>query len=293
VSQAGDFATPGPPVKGRIEVLMPRPGHGPAARRVLSVAIMIALSLSVTAGQAVAQQVHSHRATARHPRATAGLSPARAEKQAEQTGRRVTVSALTTPTSATTVSPDGMFNVTESLVPVRAWRSGRWRVLNATLHTNADGTVSPAVTTTRLALSGGGRTPLAVMSSGPRRLSLSWPRPLPAPSLSGATATYRNVLPGVDLVVTADTQGGFSDVVVVTSAKAAANPALKALALTVASHGLMLSATKAGNVRAAAGRTAPPLYTTAAPLMWDSAPPPHGATVRDSGGIRVSKPTGQ
>jgi hypothetical protein len=257
---------------------------------------MIALSLSFTAGQAAAQQarpMQAHRAAVRHPHAAPVLSPARAERLAERTGRRVTVPALTTPTSATTVSPGGTFTVTESLVPVRAWRGGRWRALNPVLHSNPDGTISPAVTTTRLVLSGGGRTPLAVMSTGPRSLSLSWPGPLPAPSLSGATATYRNVLPGADLVVTADTQGGFSDVLVVTSAKAAGNPALRAVHLTIASHGLVLSASKAGNITAAAGRTAPALYTTAAPLVWDSSRPPDGATLPGPRGIRVSKPAGQ
>jgi hypothetical protein len=284
-------------------VLTPRPGRGFTARRILCVPLLLAASLSLTAGQAAAatsarQAASGHgaaggrRAAARHS-AAAGLSPGRAEVLAERTGRRVRVSALTTPTSATSVSPDGRFTVTESLTPVRAWRGGRWVPLNAALHVSRDGTVSPAATTTRLVLSGGGRAPLAVMSSGPRWLSLSWPRPLPVPSLSGATATYRDVLPGVDLVVTAGTQGGFSDVLAVTSARAAANPALRSLRLAVASHGLVLSENKAGNVTAAAGRTAPAMFTTAAPLMWDSAPPPAGRTVRRRGGAAVSRPAGQ
>ena len=221
------------------------------------------------------------------------LSPGQAEKLAERTGRRVTVSALTTATSATTVSPRGTFTVTQSLMPVRAWRGGRWQALDPALHANPDGTISPAVTTTRLVLSGGGRGPLAVISAGPRSLSLSWPHPLPTPVLSGATATYRQVLPGVDLVVTADDQGGFSDVVVVRSARAAADPALRSLRLTVASRGLRLSASKAGNITAAAGPTASALFSAAAPLMWDSARPPAGTTVGGPGGVTVSKPAGR
>lgn len=216
-----------------------------------------------------------------------------AEILAEASKHRVAIPALTTPTSATTVSPGGTFRVTESLAPVRAWRGGRWRALDPALHANPDGTVSPAVTTTRLVLSGGGHAPLAVMSTGPRLLSLSWPHALPAPSLSGATATYHNVLPGVDLVVTADDHGGFSDVVVVTSARAAANPALRSLRLVVASRGLELSASKSGNVTAAVSRKAPALYTTTPPLMWDSSRPPPGTTVAGQGGIKVAKPTGQ
>src|SRR5438093_1135495 len=64
----------------------------------------------------------------------AGMLPAAAAELAERTGRRVGVSALTTPNSATTVSPGGTFKVTESLAPVRAWRGDRWRSLDATLH---------------------------------------------------------------------------------------------------------------------------------------------------------------
>jgi hypothetical protein len=279
-------------------VLKLRLGRGAAIRRVLGGSLLALSALSLAAGSASAQQAGprqatGHRAAAPHTAHTArGLSPAEAAERAERTGRRVTVSALTTATSATTVSPAGAFTVTESALPVRAWRNGRWTPLDATLHAHPDGTVSPAVTTTGLRLSGGGRAPLAVLTSGLRRLSLSWPRPLPAPSLSGATATYHGVLPGVNLVVTVDTQGGFSDVLVVTSARAAANPALRSLRLAVASRGLHLSATRAGNVSAKASPTALPLFTTAAPLMWDSAAPPPGAKVKGPGGVPVDRATG-
>src|SRR5260221_290417 len=80
-------------------------------------------------------------------------------------------------------------------------------------------------------LSGGGTRRLARMSIDGRSLSLTLPMGLPAPPLDGAAATYPNLLPGVDLRVTADLQGGFAQVLVVHSATAAANPALRALAL--------------------------------------------------------------
>jgi hypothetical protein len=224
----------------------------------------------------------------------AALSAGQAQARARSTGRPVTVSALTTPTSVTTANPGGTFTLTETAQPVRAWRGGAWARLDPALHPNRDGTISPAVTTDRLALSGGGSTPLAVMSADGRSLALSWPASLPAPTVSGDTATYPNVLPGVDLVVTADGQGGMSDVFAVKSAAAAANPALASLQLGVAATGLTLSADTAGNLAATAGPNAPPLYTAPAPLVWDSAPLPAGVgTASTLEGTVVAAGSGQ
>jgi RHS repeat-associated protein len=50
-------------------------------------------------------------------------------------------------------------------MPVRKNVSGTWEALNPTLHRNPDGTVSPAVTTAALTLSGGGTGPLISMTS--------------------------------------------------------------------------------------------------------------------------------
>jgi hypothetical protein len=114
----------------------------------------------------------------------------------------VPVDTLTTPTSTTVADPQGTFTLTQSAEPVRAWRGGAWKNLDPRLHVNPDHTVSPNVTTNGLRLSGGGTGPLATMSATGRTLSLTWPTRLPAPTVSGATATYRSVLQGVDLVVT-------------------------------------------------------------------------------------------
>ena len=206
-----------------------------------------------------------------------GLSAAQAMRRARATGRPVTVSALTTPTSMTVARPDGRFAVTEWAAPVRARRHGRWENLNPALRRNADGTISPAVTSSALTLSGGGSGPLAVMATDARTLSLSWPGgPLPAPTVSGATATYANVLPGVDLAVTASAQGGFSEVFIVKNASAAADPALASLRFTAAAPGLAVTADGGGNLQVAPGVGAVPLFTAGTPMAWDSAPLPAG-----------------
>lgn len=213
-------------------------------------------------------------------RARGLLSAGRAQALARATRRPVVASALTTTTSQTTANPDGTFTLTESVRPVRAWRHGRWAALDPTLRRDSNGTVSPALTTSQVALSGGGSGPLAVLATAGRTLTLSWPAGrLPAPGLSGPTAVYSNVLPGVDLDLTVDSQGDVTDVLVVKSASAAADPALASIKFGVSAPGLSVTADKAGNLRAAASGTAQPVFTAPAPRMWDSARPPSGARI--------------
>ncbi|MGW0131589.1 beta strand repeat-containing protein [Streptomyces sp. NPDC003299] len=201
------------------------------------------------------------------------LDEARASAKAQSTGKAVTVDAATTPTQSETANPDGTFTLTQSVAPVRKYASGTWKPLDATLVRRTDGTIAPAVATTDLSLSGGGSGPLAVMKVHGRSLSLTVPDSLgslPAPILDGSSATYPNVLNGVDLKVTADTQGGFSEVLVVKDAAAATNPALTTLAFPAKTKNATLATDQAGNITAtdAAHRT---VFSAPAPLMWDSA----------------------
>lgn len=57
------------------------------------------------------------------------------------------------------------------------------------------------------------------LEQGQRTLSVRWPDGLPQPSLDGATATYAEVLPGVDLQLTA-MPDGYREVLRVKSAEA-------------------------------------------------------------------------
>ncbi|WP_327180822.1 FG-GAP-like repeat-containing protein [Streptomyces sp. NBC_01334] len=170
-------------------------------------------------------------------------------------------------------NPDGTFTLTQSVAPVRKYVSGSWKKLDATLVQRSGGTVTPALTTTGLILSGGGDGPLAVMKDHSRSLSLTTPAslgPLPAPTLDGSSATYPNVLDGVDLKVTADAQGGFSEVLVVKNAEAAADPALDTLVFPTQTKNVTLAVDKAGNI-AARDTTHRTVFSAPAPTMWDSA----------------------
>ena len=221
------------------------------------------------------------------------LTTEQALAQAKATGTAVPVDGATTATDTVVANPDGTLTVTTSPVPVRKRVGAAWTGLDPTLSFTAGGTVAPAVTTTGLTLSGGGGGPLATMRANGRSLSLTAPMTLPAPTLSGSTATYANVLSGVDLVVTVDQQGGFSSVLVVHSAQAAGNPDLTSLTFPAQTTGVTLTTDADGNIAAtdSVGRA---VFTGGAPSMWDSrvATPP-GGTVTDANGVTVDADTGR
>ncbi len=208
------------------------------------------------------------------------------------TGKAVVVSSLTTPASLTVASPRGELTLAESVLPVRALRSGRWLPLNPALGKEDSGRLAPLVTTRPLSISDGGTEPLAVLHNYGRSLSLTWPGRLPRPTLSGATATYRNVLPGVDLAVTASAQGDVSEVVVVRNARAAANPRLAAaLRLRASAPGMTISS-RDGSVAVSAGPRGAPAFAAPEAEMWDSAPPPAGTRTARVSGTTLAIPSG-
>ena len=194
--------------------------------------------------------------------------------QARSTGKAVPIASATTAYSTLTAESNGQLQLTDADVPQRAQVDGSWKPLDPTLKKNTDGTWSPEVASAGLKLSPGGAGPLVTMTEGTYGLSLTLPsslHSLPAPSVTGAAATYRNVLPGVNLVVTAAGTGGFSEVFEVENAAAAADPALATLAFgTETSGGVTVSADRAGNLTARDPRGTA-LFTAPVPEMWDSA----------------------
>ncbi|MFD5563543.1 LamG-like jellyroll fold domain-containing protein [Kitasatospora griseola] len=193
-----------------------------------------------------------------------------ARTQAKSTGQSVVVEPLTTESSRTVANPNGTLTTTDNSIAVRTKQSGKWADLDPTLHRNADRSISPAVTQDSLSLSGGGDGPLATLTTADgEKLAVTAPFTLPAPSLDGATATYANVLPDVDLVVSALSNGGWRDVIVVKTAAAAANPRLKTLHFPMSVTGLSIETDAAGNIsfKDSAGKARLQAPT---PLQWDS-----------------------
>jgi hypothetical protein len=150
--------------------------------------------------------------------------------------------------------PDGRLSFDSAVVPQRVrTRNGRDDV-DLRLARGADGRLRPAASAADVSFSGGDG-PLIIVARRGHTMTLSWPGRLPEPRLSGDSATYPAVLPGVDLVVRA-TRTGFAYTLIVGTAGAAANPALRATRLTVGGDAA-LSQDLDGTVRTTAAEATP------------------------------------
>jgi hypothetical protein len=204
------------------------------------------------------------------------LNVGTAVRQAERSGHRVVASALTTQTQLVTAQPDGVVAVKSYVLPVRV-RQGRGWVPVSTALQRAGGRLEPAaIPGDGVSFSAGGTGPMAEIWQGTGRsraqLALWWPGRLPVPVVAGSSATYRNVVPGVDLVLTATSAaaGGFDEVLVVRSAAAARRVA--GLRLRVA--GLRLEQVAGGGLQAPFAGGA---FVAAPSRMWDSSAVPLGS----------------
>ncbi|WP_405964072.1 DNRLRE domain-containing protein [Streptomyces sp. NBC_00723] len=115
-----------------------------------------------------------------------------------------------------------------------------------------------------------GFSELATLTSGGHEITLSWPGALPEPTISGSSALYREVLDGVDLMLTAQA-GGFSHVLVVHSAEAAADPALTRLSYGLSSPDLTFHLDPVTKIVTGTDRDGQEIAVSPTPYLWDSA----------------------
>lgn len=206
----------------------------------------------------------------------------------------VSITSAQTPYIQLSANANGTMTYTSSAAPRWAKQNGSWVGVDASLAQNKNGSYSPKAAESGLTFSGGGDTALATVSAPQGSMTVSWPTTLPAPQVEGATATYPDVLPGVNLVVTAAVTGGFDESLVVENAAAAKDPGLAKLVLGMStSKGLASSVGKNGNmtVRTAKGAA---VFTSPAPRAWDSSkyPKPVAVPVSYSAGkATMSAPT--
>lgn len=190
---------------------------------------------------------------------------------AAESGERVEIDSATTETSRIFANPDGTFTQESSAAPVRAKQDdGSWADIDTTLVHAADGTIKARSTATEVQFSGGGSgSAMVTLDDHGRELAFGWPTALPEPQLDGSVATYADVLPGVDLKLTAVSRG-FTQVLVVKNAEAAANPALANLQITTEGEGLSLAPGPDGGF-VARDENGAKVFEGPAGRMWDSA----------------------
>jgi hypothetical protein len=197
------------------------------------------------------------------------LTPeARAMGTARQTGRRVELLTQRTEVGELYVNPDGSKTMEQHALPVRVRRGTGWVAPDPTLRRQPDGSVRPVATVSPITLSGGGSTTLLTIGKPGARVTMGWPGTLPAPMLRADTATYPEVLPGVDLKIKVGVDN-FSHLLVVKNRTAALNPALSSLRTLLRTDGLTLKV-KPDGTTVAAGASGETVFTAGAPVMWDS-----------------------
>ncbi|MFG1956412.1 LamG-like jellyroll fold domain-containing protein [Nonomuraea sp. NPDC049028] len=206
--------------------------------------------------------------------------------EAKRSGKRVAVTAEQAESRDVYANPNGSFTAELRTIPVRVKRDSGWVPVDTALRQRADGGVEPGATTVPVVFSGGGDQPLVRLGQGKAQVELRWPAPLPKPVVSRDSATYPDVIPGVDLRMTATAQG-FTEVLVVKDKAAAANPKLAELTFGLAAKGVSVRDDGHGNIGAYDDK-GKQVFGSGAPMTWDSTP---SATRRAVGELELGKDT--
>ncbi|WP_282702943.1 LamG domain-containing protein [Streptomyces sp. CC219B] len=247
-------------------------------RRSLSWLAVLALlgSMPVLVAPAVAAEVD-------------GLPEAQqAHLDAAATGERVEVIGERTERETVFANPDGeTFTLEKSIVPVRVAKpGGGWTAPDATLVRGADRTIRPKAAAVDLTFSpGGDGKELVTIAEGGKSVTLGWPGELPEPRLAGQRAIYDDVLPDVNLILTATVEG-FRQVLEIETVEAANDSRLTSIEYSMDVTGLRVREGSAGSMEAVDGN-GQVVFRSPSARMWNSA---GGATTSSA---QVSGPSAQ
>lgn len=194
------------------------------------------------------------------------------------------LSSLTETTTAE-IQPDGTTRLTISTEPVRVRRGAAWRDVSTALAKASDGMLAPAASPAPVEFSAGGPGPLArVQTPNGGWMSVASPLgPLPDGVVDGSSITYPEVLPGVDLRLSATT-AGMSEILVVKTPEAAANPRLSAVRFAIAGAQVKPGAAQDSATATAADGS---VVVSPTPTWWDST---DGGTADRPGGAGLTRP---
>lgn len=211
--------------------------------------------------------------------APSASSAADAAAIAAQYGHPVVIASELTETTSLTAQPSGTTTWETSSEPVRVKDGNDWVDVDLTLEQGADGWVRPRASALPVQFAGGGVSDVArIQTETDKWVSEKWDLgALPRPRLNGATATYSDVLDDVDLKLTA-TSTGMTEVLVVNTPEAAADPELADLQLKVS--GAALATGAKGSIVATTQDGSS--ITSTIPTWWDSSHP--NANIEGPGG---------
>lgn len=208
--------------------------------------------------------------------------------EAYDSGERVEVEAARTEWDTLFAEPTGELTLESSIAAVRTRvgaPAGGWRDIDVSLQVTPEG-VAPVAPALPITVSNGGDGPLVAIERDGHELELSWPEALPTPVVEGSQATYVDVFPDVDLVVSVFPDGtGFSEVLVVHTPEAAQDPALAELDLGLGiSAGTELVGGESGGFEVfdAGGDL---VFVSPPAVMWDSAGGMDGVAGLDGYGV--------
>lgn len=172
-----------------------------------------------------------------------------AMSDAKRQGTPVQIDSMTTADATTVANPDGSMTLHQDSGTVRVKQSdGSWADVDMSW-VSVGGQVVERMPATPVTLSAGGDSTIATQAAGASgTVALKWDSALPAPVLSGTTATYPDVRPGVDLVVNALRSGYEVNFVV----KQRPTTALS-LPLSLVLHGLSASRNADGSLQVVDG----------------------------------------
>ena len=215
-----------------------------------------------------------------------------ASARAKASGSPVVVQSLTTEQSQTKAMPDGTFAAELSSSPVRVKDSTGWKALDTTLQAGVkDGEASliPKKTIADVALGQGGSDSMAYIGDHKgAAVTQKWPfGDLPVPVVDGDTATYPEVLPGVDLVQLVR-PAGVSQVLKVKTRQALSDPRVVQMRFFLHTDGAVVQDRGDGKGLVALTRDGRPALETADGQWWDSSW--EGATAEGPGGPGLSYP---
>jgi hypothetical protein len=237
------------------------------------------------------------------------VGEAAALARAAETGRPVEVTTARTARSTTWARPDGQMAKRLYASPIRAKVGGEWKPIDYDLRRTAKGW-EPKATNARMVFSAGSKaargedgrdderasragsgvrrislvkgvrtaaaadaSPLVTLTVDGYTIQLTWPGPVPAPIIDGSRALYPEILPGADLVLTAD-DDGFAQLLVLKNRTAAADPRAQQLSYGITAADLTFRLDPVTSVLSAENAYGNEVAVSPTPLMWDSSGSP-------------------